>query len=97
VAVALGLSPAACGGSVIVVNGIEVYERLWDRAAQQVTQRASFDLQCPAQQLELTLIEKTVREPTAIGVRGCGRQGTYVRPLVGGHLSTQWLLQSQVQ
>jgi hypothetical protein len=39
-----------------------------------VRQRAAFDLQCPANKLEIVEIDFMTR-----GARGCGRQGTYKR------------------
>ncbi len=43
-------------------------------AASKVGARATFDLQCPEAQLELT----EIKSEEMYGARGCGRQGTYV-------------------
>lgn len=42
--------------------------------------RASFDLGCPAQQIELTPLDNNAAHYGigATGVRGCGRQATYL-------------------
>ena len=40
---------------------------------QQLQKRASFDLECPIKDLEIVEIDYDTR-----GVRGCGRQATYV-------------------
>ena len=40
---------------------------------QQLQKRASFDLECPIKDLEIIEIDYDTR-----GVRGCGRQATYV-------------------
>jgi len=79
VLLALGLLVFGCNRhTVITVSGIEVYEEYWRRAANEVTARATFDMSCPAEELELHLLMKVVRRPSQIGVDGCGRRVTYV-------------------
>ncbi|MBZ0118606.1 MAG: hypothetical protein K8H88_16500 [Sandaracinaceae bacterium] len=43
-------------------------------SAQELIRRASFDLQCPSEQLRWTTIDESTQ-----GVRGCRQQATYVR------------------
>ena len=45
-----------------------------------VTSRASFDLSCPAEELELTVLstEGARKLANQIGVTGCGRKAVYV-------------------
>jgi len=68
---ALALTIMGCG-----VGGLDTLKR-----------RASFDLQCPEQQVQLHELDggKGVLDAGATyGVRGCGKQATYVKaPLTG--------------
>jgi hypothetical protein len=88
------LLTVGCGGAVIMVNGIEVYERTWQRTIDELLPRTTFDLDCPAQQLSFTLFRKLGREPVEVGVEGCGRRGLYMRPNIGGYISNSWVLSS---
>jgi hypothetical protein len=96
VLVASSLALACGGGKVIHVNGIEVYEKHWNKAITGLAPRAAYDLQCPQAQLLFTLFQKTGREPTEVGVDGCGKRAVYVRPnsRVGGYtaISDTWVM-----
>jgi hypothetical protein len=66
------------------VNGHPVREAMWRSDETKIRERASFDLQCPSEKLELRLLETTPDQrpmgwpdPWAIGVSGCNKQGTY--------------------
>ena len=50
------------------------------RAMRTVTSRASFDLSCPAEELELTVLstEGARKLANQIGVTGCGQKAVYV-------------------
>ena len=64
------LSFACAGGKIITVSNIQVYERYWNKAVESLGKRASFDLNCPADQLEFKLFRKFGRYPTEVGVTG---------------------------
>lgn len=74
-------SVLGCSSSeVIVVNGIDVYENHWQQTLDDLGPLASVDLGCPLNHLGFTLIRRTGRAPTEVGVTGCGRGAVYVRP-----------------
>ena len=56
---------------------------------EQLRSRASFDLGCPANQLDVVEIDQRTR-----GVRGCGKQATYVESCTTADRSTgcTWVL-----
>ena len=83
------LSFFSCGSSsgsraVITVTGVQVYERIWQQTLQEITPRATYELQCPAEQLSFSLIRKYGRSPVQVGISGCGQRILYVRPIIGG-------------
>lgn len=49
--------------------------------------RAAFDLDCPKEKLQLTLIDSKTR-----GVAGCGRRATYVVQIVPGTYEARWIV-----
>ena len=58
-------------------------------------QAASFDLQCPADQIELSVLERNEGlgcSGSKIGVRGCGKQTTYICDN-----AQSWIRESEVQ
>jgi hypothetical protein len=59
----------------------------------ELSNRASFDLQCPMAQLEAQVIQRSgmYQVASSVGVRGCGRQATYTR----GQLN-RWFLDSPI-
>src|SRR5262245_11253865 len=77
--IASTLALACGGGQVIQVNGVEIYEKYWNKALKDLTPRASFDLHCPENGLSFTLFRKDGRQASEVGVSGCGSQLTYVR------------------
>lgn len=54
--------------------------------------RAAYDMQCPEEQLELTKLSRTV-----YGVRGCGRQGTYICRTRDAKNCEDWVLNATMQ
>ena len=60
----------------------------------QLLKRASFDLECPADQLDVVVIDASTR-----GVTGCGRKGAYVEHCTGlkGFTETTctWIINSE--
>jgi hypothetical protein len=83
---------SGCAGPTTVVNGIPVYEAHWQQTTSELSTRAQFDLGCPSEHLELTLFRRLGRNPTEVGVTGCGQRATYIRPNMAGYLSQSWVL-----
>lgn len=87
-----------CGSNVIVVNGIEVYEKYWNRAVSDIQPRATYEMQCPAQQLQFELVRREGRHPSEVAVNGCSRRALYARSIIrvgwGAAASTNWVLSS---
>ena len=75
--VLLAMTMVGCAGTKIVVDGIEIYARYWVEARQQLSQRASFDLQCDPNTLHYSLLARTARWAGTVGVSGCGQRVTY--------------------
>lgn len=94
--VSLGAMLVGCGGNVIVVNGIEVYEKQWQKVLTDLGPRASYDLNCPRDHLEFTLLKRTGTVPTEVGVAGCGIRATYLKhsARAGGYniISNDWVM-----
>jgi hypothetical protein len=83
---ALGcLGASGCGGPKIVVSGIEVYAKVWDKTVQDLGARASYEMGCPAQNLQYTLLRRSGRNPVEVGVEGCGKRALYIRPEIAGY------------
>jgi hypothetical protein len=95
--VCASVASLACGEKVIVVNGIVVYQRPWAHTTSELEPRASFEFQCPREQLSFTLLKRRGRYPTEVGAEGCGRRGVYIRVVTGGmrgHVGP-WVLNSE--
>ena len=58
-----------------------------------VRERASFDFECPSDQLTLMSLESESEFPTQYGVTGCGRRSVYVHLPSSGWPGT-WVLDS---
>ena len=58
-------------------------------------QRATFDLGCPANMMESQVLQRVgmFQVATSVGVRGCGRQATYMR---SAGTSGTWVLNGPV-
>ena len=57
-----------------------VWAKTWERDSLAVNQRASVELTCPAEQLQLTILAVHVSgDAEKIGVDGCGNHGVYDR------------------
>ena len=66
-------------------------------SAQQLRSRAAFDLKCPEGQIEIVPIDGRTK-----GVRGCGKQATYVESCKGGGANSPpydcvWVLNSEAK
>jgi hypothetical protein len=88
------LSASSCAFTVEAARA-RAQERI-----DQLTKRASFDLECPALQLHVTCLSgesdtSGVTLCNTAGVRGCGRKATYVR--VFGVESSRWLMNGGVE
>lgn len=86
--VACALVSVGCG-SVVVVDGIEVYEGRWRRARESVESVAAFQLDCPRDALSYTLLRRVGREVTQVGVSGCGQRDVYTK------VGEQWFSSGQ--
>lgn len=78
----------ACGGAGLQRDGFVVEADEMEDAERNISRRASFDLGCDRSQLTLTLLgvhdDAGADMPTQIGVRGCGKQATYIRHIIDG-------------
>lgn len=61
----------------IVVDGFNVHEGRWNRERPALVQRASFDMDCPADQIEVTVLSARSRFVLQAAVNGCGRRAVY--------------------
>jgi hypothetical protein len=70
----------------VVVDGYKLAEAKWAAHRTQVASKASFELSCPVEQVEIVVLEASdyfdvVRGKTVyasvVGARGCGRKVTY--------------------
>jgi len=57
-----------------------------------LTRRASFDFQCPKEQLHYYEIDKR-----SYGVSGCNRRATYVESCQQGNINCTWVLNGAVE
>lgn len=79
IACAIAVTACAERRRVITNNGIEVYERYWNAAAQSLSGRAQIELGCTQPELSYLLISRQGKVPTQIMAEGCGRRGLYAR------------------
>ena len=85
VAAAVLVSLSACNKQVIVVDGFDVYERVWNRTTEELARRARFDTGCDGP-FDYTLFAKGGPQPTEVGVSGCGKRLRY------HYLRGDWIL-----
>jgi len=86
------ITAAGCAGNRIVVNGVEVYEKVWNQTKGELGPRAAFDLDCQAE-MNFVLNRKVGRIPVEVVVTGCGREALYTRMVVGAYgITTPWHL-----
>ncbi|MDP1828033.1 MAG: hypothetical protein Q8L48_32460 [Archangium sp.] len=69
---------SGCAGNVVMVDGIEIYEKVWDRTKGELARRAAAELNC--RQVDFTLVRREGRAPVEVLVVGCGRRGMYIKP-----------------
>jgi hypothetical protein len=81
---------ALVAGAGCATTGPSAVERLEDR---RLMKRAAFDLDCPTEPMSIVRIDEKTR-----GVRGCGRQATYVKlcdaPVDNVMRSCVWVMNS---
>jgi hypothetical protein len=78
----IGLS-AGCATPVLgpgqaVIDGFKVNVKQWEKWKAQVGQRASFELDCPQEDLSMTILDTTSDMPTTVGVSGCGYRAVFI-------------------
>ncbi len=88
--VLLAGTAGAMSSEVIVVDGIEIYARIWADTLAAVLPMAERDLQCPPAQIRVSLQRKVVREPIDVVATGCGRSLLYIRRTVGNNMLGHW-------
>lgn len=88
--VAALLAVAGCATAarqVVQQDGVTLDEQLWTQDAAAISNRASFEFNCPKQSLHLQVIEagihmdtadSAVRRATEVGVDACGKRAVYV-------------------
>ena len=80
----IALLSAGCLFKTVDVAGYNLDKDGWENAQTEVRQRASFELRCPKEQLQLTLLaafgphEVKMNVAKQIGVDGCGHRLVYV-------------------
>lgn len=63
-----------------------MYQDEWDKTKQELANRMKFDADCADPAMSYTLLKKSFRYPTEVGVSGCGKKVMYVRAAVGAGL-----------
>ena len=61
-------------------------------------QRATFDMNCPANQMAAQVLQRVgmFQVATSVGVRGCGRQANYIRGYGGYGGAGTWMLNGPI-
>ncbi|MAQ18625.1 MAG: hypothetical protein CMN30_27995 [Sandaracinus sp.] len=90
----LGAVSIGCRREKMVVSGVEVHTRIWLDTVANIESRASFDLQCPADQLTYHLLARERHYPSQVGVEGCGERAVYLRERLQDGTFTGWYLDS---
>ena len=91
---ALIFAAGGCGGPPMVVDGYSLGSALWTRDAAALRARASFDLACPREQVNLKVISarafgfREVGVAETVGAEGCSGRATYMRL----HIGDEWIL-----
>jgi hypothetical protein len=74
------LSAVGCG-TIVVVDGHEVNEPIWQATSNQIRTEAAFLFKCDAAALKLTILETfpdlTGEVARVVGVDGCGQTAVY--------------------
>lgn len=90
IAAALFVVPLVAGcATVIEVDGHEVLEENYEDDMKSVLTRASFETDCPEQDLETKILDADGRILRQVGVNGCDFRLVYIRPFGG-----EWTLNS---
>ena len=69
------LAVVVSGCATVVVDGYPLREGWWNKSSQLLKTRAAFELQCPQDQVKLTVLAEG---GVTVGATGCGRRGVYV-------------------
>ena len=88
----LSITPVA-GCAKVTVNGHTLRADVWERDERAIRERASFDLSCPAEQLELRVLDVSGNFARQVGVTGCGQQAVYVDP----QQTSMWVMNSAAE
>lgn len=76
---------------ITVMTGCASIADMEKESFDKVYPRASFDMDCPRDKIDLTIINANQHGyPETIGVRGCDKKAVYVRP----DRQTNWILNS---
>ncbi len=100
----LGFGAAACRTPTptVMVDGYALNADHWTSVKEDLSRRASFELNCPLTDLEFTVLKDGQGVPgvfddwpSQVGVRGCDRQVLYL--LVVDRTGWTWVTQSTAQ
>lgn len=89
--VSLSLSLSGCAH--VQRDGFTLDKGGWEKSEEAVLARGSFELRCAKTELRLTVLAAESGSggyPNTIGVEGCGKQATYIRP----RMTLNWVLNS---
>ena len=73
-----------CFGPTVVIDGHKLLKSEYESQLEKVRTRAGFDLNCPADKLQTTVLETAGSEQSGearvlqFGVSGCEHRGSYV-------------------
>ena len=87
----LTLAGSLTGCATLQSGGFTVDKSSTEHAFEVVKNRASFELECPKDKIEVTVLnaEGTPARATQIGVLGCGHKAVYVASYSG------WVMNSE--
>lgn len=89
----------ASGCASVSIKGVSVLEESWTNALEKIRPKAAFAFQCPAEALDFTILDTQKLldgvVPSTVGVRGCGKQATWVRQSNKGLVS--WIAETNPQ
>lgn len=92
-----GLAIGCAKNPIITVNGLTVYESIWARTVAEVGRRATFATDCAVENFEFTLFKRVGREPTEVGVKGCGHNLLFTRASIGAYVVNDWQIVAHKQ
>ena len=83
--------------TMIEVNGYQLEKEPTERAFAEIKTRAAFELECPKEQLKLTVLREKHGSALHVGVMGCDRRGVYVRSYDRSTNSFEWLMNTATE